>query len=126
MSDSTPHNDEDEPSAPPPPGGQYADLGFGSPSPQRANAKAVWSLVLGTVAVLGTLYCLLGGVLGIVALLLGLRGRREIDASSGMQSGRGMAIAGMVLGTIAIVFSMAVVILVLTGVLPNESNSQRA
>jgi hypothetical protein len=116
----------DENKPPPPPGNQYGALGFGSSSPQRANAKAVWSLVLGVVGVIGTLYCLLGGALGIVSVLLGLRGRREIDGSGGTQTGRGMATTGIVLGVLATVLSLVTVVLVLTGVLSTGSTAERA
>jgi hypothetical protein len=118
--------DDGDKQPPSPPGGQYGALGFGSPSHQRTNTKAVWSLVLGVVGALGTLYCLLGGVVGLVALFLGLRGRREIDASGGMQTGRGLSTAGIVLGVLAAVFSVVTVILVLTGVLSTESTPERA
>ncbi len=75
---------------------QYA-LGF-VPGPyamgypvQKTNAKAVASLVLGCSA-------LLCGLTAVVGLVLGYVARKEIDESGGMQTGRGMAVAGIVIG----------------------------
>jgi prepilin-type processing-associated H-X9-DG protein len=64
------------------------------PSSPRVSRLAVGSLVLG---VLGPL---LGAVAGVPALLLGLQGLRAVNAGGGRLRGRGLAIAGMVLGAI--------------------------
>jgi uncharacterized membrane protein len=106
----------------PPPGGGYGaapppppGYGYGG-QPPRSNQKAVWSLVLG---ILGLVCC--GFFTGIPALILGKMAQNEIDASGGMQSGRGMATAGFVLGIIAIVFGIISVILFITGTLTFDS-----
>ena len=92
------------PPPPPPPS-------YGAPMPGAAasgtNTKAVWSLVLGIV---GLICC---GILSIVALVLGLSARKEIDASG--QGGRGLATAGIVLGAIGIFWLVISIILAATG-----------
>jgi hypothetical protein len=42
------------------------------------------------------------GVTAILALIFGYRARREIDESNGQQTGRGLAVAGIVLGWVGI------------------------
>lgn len=86
--------------------------------PPGNNKKAVWSLVLG---ILGLLCC--GFFTGIPALILGKQAQNEIDASGGMQTGRGMATAGFVLGIIAIVFGVIGVILYATGALTFDTTT---
>ena len=58
-------------------------------------------MVLG---ILGTVLCCVFA--GVPAIILGNIARKEIDASEGMQEGRGMATAGLVLGIISTVLSV--------------------
>jgi hypothetical protein len=58
-------------------------------------------MILGIV---GTVLCCLPA--GIPAIILGNSARKEIDAAGGMQEGRGMATAGLVLGIISTVLSV--------------------
>ncbi|WP_332641882.1 DUF4190 domain-containing protein [Aeromicrobium sp.] len=85
----------------------------GTPSASEAvlqqNKKASWSLVLGIIGLLG-LCCTIGGFLGIPAVVLGILGRSEIEASNGTQTGSGMAIAGIVTGAIAALAAIDVLI----------------
>ena len=60
----------------------------------RTNGMAVASLVL---ALLGF------GIGSILAVIFGYQAQREIDASGGMQTGRGLATAGIVIGWISLV-----------------------
>ena len=94
---------------PPPPGYGPGPGGYGAPP--GSNKKAIWALVLG---ILGLLCC---GVLGIPAIILGKQAQNEIDGSGGMQTGRGMATAGFVLGIIACVWLVVAIILYATGAL---------
>ncbi|MCJ7439877.1 MAG: DUF4190 domain-containing protein [Acidimicrobiia bacterium] len=55
---------------------------------------AIASLVLGIVFICG--------IGSILALIFGYMSRRQIDEAGGTQSGRGMAIAGIVLGWIGV------------------------
>ena len=90
---------------PPPPG-----YGGGYSAPQT-NQKAVWALVTG---VLGLLCC---GLVGIAGIVLGSAAKREIDASGGYQTGRGMAQAGFVLGILGLVWTVVALLLVSGGML---------
>ncbi len=80
------------PSAPPPPTPQWA--GAAPVTYQRTNGFAVASLVLGV--------CFCVGFTGILAVVFGNVARNKIDASNGTEKGRGMAIAGIVLGWVGI------------------------
>jgi hypothetical protein len=64
------------------------------PSPPRTNGLAVASMIVGIVWI--------WGVGSIVALVLGYSAKAQIDRSGGAETGRGMAIAGIVLGWIGI------------------------
>lgn len=93
----------------PPPG--YAPV----PS---TNGKATASMVTG-VSTLVLSWCCGLGVLGLVAVFLGLRARTEIRLAGGAQSGEGLAVAGIVTGAIAalvgVLTLVAVTLLVATG-----------
>ncbi len=70
------------------------------------HPQATTALILGIV---GLALCPFVGIGGFV---LGGRARREIDASPGQWSGRGVATAGWVLGIIAIVYAALVLVYV--------------
>jgi Domain of unknown function (DUF4190) len=83
------------PPVPPPPGSPPGP-GYPPPVPygystQTTNGFAVAALVIG---ILGAMGCFAW----IVALVFGYIAKRQIDRSGGTQKGRGMAIAGIVLG----------------------------
>jgi Domain of unknown function (DUF4190) len=105
------------PPPPPPDGGPFAlDAGFQQPGYQqgygygvgpvqvKTNGLAVAALVCGIVGLI-----IFSIVLGPLAVIFGIRGRRQIDASGGAQKGRGMATAGIVLGIVAVVLWIIVV-----------------
>jgi hypothetical protein len=86
------------PAAPPPapPGAAW------QPAPvayQRTNGMAVASLVL------GIMFCFV--VTGILAVIFGNVALNRIDASQGAEKGRGLAIAGIVLGWVGIALTLA-------------------
>ncbi len=81
-------------------------------SPQ--NKKALWSMITGLVAFLG-LCCAIGGLLGGVAIALGIIGRREITATGGLQGGMGMAMTGIVTGAIAVTGAVVMMVLIAVG-----------
>jgi hypothetical protein len=62
------------------------------------NGFAVASLVLGIAG-----FTVFPFVPSLLALIFGYKGKREIDRSGGRQTGRGLAVAGIVLGWVAIV-----------------------
>lgn len=79
----------------PPPGYPPAG-GYPLPAATRTNGLAIASLVLGALWIwwIGSL----------LALVFGYVAKNQIDGSGGTQSGRGMAIAGIVLGWIGVGF----------------------
>lgn len=93
---------------PPPPGGTPPPPVGGNPyggvppqhfQPQRTNGLAITSLVTGIV---GFICC---GPLAIVAIVTGFIGKNQIDKDPN-QKGRGLAIAGIVIGIVAIAFAI--------------------
>jgi uncharacterized membrane protein len=104
---------------PPPPPPQPGPGGYGYATPQQ-NQKALWSMILG---ILSLICC--GVVVGIVAIVLGNSAKKEIAASGGMQTGEGMAKAGVIMGWIGIALTILYVILAVTGALtiPGTSSS---
>jgi uncharacterized protein DUF4190 len=100
------------PDLPPPPGGggpPGLPPGHWTPGPggpvyvvqqsPKTNGLAVASMVLG---ILGAYL-----ITAILALVFGYKAKRQIDASEGRQGGRGMAIAGIVLGWVMLPLSIA-------------------
>lgn len=65
--------------------------------PQQSNGLAVTSMVIGIVSVPGICIPYLGWVLPILAVIFGGVGLRKANQGA---SGKGMAIAGLVLGVI--------------------------
>jgi len=81
--------------SPPPPGSVIPPSGYGmAPAPQRTNGAAIASLVCGIMGCVPWLTGLAAVILGIVGL------RKTRDPRVG---GKGMAIAGLILGGISIV-----------------------
>lgn len=101
---------------PPPPPGPYG--GHGGPYEQPGSAGtsqlAIWALVTG---ILG--FCC--GPIGIAAIILGQRGKQQIDRSGGRQSGRGMAQAGFILGIIGVALWIIAAIARLSGAFPSTA-----
>lgn len=76
-------------------GYDYQTLSRGQAAVQpKANGFAIASMVLGIVWIYW--------IGSILALIFGYKARREIDASAGAQGGRGMAVAGIVLGWVGV------------------------
>jgi|ERR1019366_1079821 hypothetical protein len=97
-------------STPPPPPPPPA---FGAPGPQtRNNGQAVASLVCGIASFPVLLFCFLGFIPAILAVVFGFTSKRQIRQSGGVQGGNGMATAGIVLGFVCIAFSIILVIVV--------------
>ena len=82
---------EAQPPPPPPPQG----------AAPKTNGMAIASLVLGIVGVAFSLG-FIGVIAAVLAVVFGYNGRRRIDESGGMLTGRGMATAGIVLGYIGL------------------------
>jgi uncharacterized protein DUF4190 len=85
------------------------------PLHRRTNGAAIASLVLGILGVIGPL-----PVIGpILALVFGYSARSDIDRGGGAEEGRGLAVAGIVLGWVGIgltiLFVLAIVLLFAAG-----------
>src|SRR4051812_2859536 len=65
----------------------------------RTSGKAIWSLVLG----IGSFFCSLFAA--IPAIVLGVLALNDIARGGGRLSGRGMAITGIVLGSVVSVLA---------------------
>ena len=99
----------------PPPPGQYAPPPGQYPLPPgyvvapapRTNGFSIASLVLGIVWIYW--------VGSILALVFGYIAKSQIDNSNGMQTGRGMAIAGIVLGWIGVGILILLIVLFIIG-----------
>jgi len=101
---------------PPPP---YAYGNYGQPWPQvqKTNGYAIASLVLGIIP--------LCGIGGILALIFGYMAKNQIDNSGGAEGGRGLAIAGIVLGWIWVgLFALFVVFAIIGAIADTGSSSQ--
>jgi hypothetical protein len=91
-------------SAPPPavwqnpsPAGQNQPFNFSSVTASRDQTLPTISLILGIIACF--MVCCAGGIwLGLPAAVLGYLGMRNVDNHPDRYSGRGLAIAGLVLG----------------------------
>lgn len=70
--------------------------GYGVPMPKKTNTLAIVSIISGGLGLI--CFGILGG---IVALVTGIIGLRQINADPEHQSGKGIAIAGIVLGAIS-------------------------
>src|SRR5262249_15387814 len=133
------------PSAPPPsyygPPPTAPPFGYGPPSAgaqsqppmhgpvSRSNGLAIASMVLGIVSLAIAVFAFFMSWIGsVLALIFGYVANRRIARAQGTQSGRGMAIAGIVLGWIgsafAIVIVTAIVLVAILGDNRHGSSSQ--
>lgn len=76
-------------------------------APVTTNGFAIASLVLGIVWAMG--------IGSILALVFGYIAKDQIDKSAGTQTGRGMAIAGIVLGWVGVAFILLMIALMIFG-----------
>lgn len=72
---------------------------YGAAGPPRTDGQAIAALVLGIVG----LFCLIPAILAIV---FGFLSKARIEQSNGQLTGRGMSIAGIVLGIVSIVIGV--------------------
>lgn len=75
------------------------------------NGKATASLATG-VTTLVLSWCCGFGLVGIVAVVLGVKARREIEDSGGYQQGDGLAVGGIVTGAAAAVIALLVLLVI--------------
>lgn len=82
-----------------PSGQSGADAPYGQPPQGNSNGLGIGALVVGLLA-LFTSWLVIGGVLGIVAIVLGVLALGKVKR--GEASNKGMGIAGIVLGALSI------------------------
>ncbi len=92
----------DRPAVPPPPPPHAA----APVAPSKTSGFATASLVLGILGVIGIIWV----VSPILALVFGYVAKGQIDRSGGTEQGRGMAIAGIVLGWVGIALGIAMAV----------------
>jgi Domain of unknown function (DUF4190) len=110
-----------EPTPPPaPPAYGHQPGGYGYQSTPKTNGLAIASLVLGIAQIF---LCIIGGIL---ALVFGYIARRQIDESGGTQGGRGMAIAGIILGWIGIGLGIAYIVVIIIAVIVSDDDNNRS
>ena len=80
---------------------------------QKNNGMAIAALIVGILAMLAIITIVGGVFLGVIAIILGILGIRSAKKIAGPGARKGMAIAGIVLGTIA---SLLSVVFLLVGV----------
>lgn len=127
------------PSAPPsaaygypaPPAGPSAAYGYpGYPGyagqqawgPAPANGLGVAAMVLGIISVVGFCMWGLGIILGLLALIFGIIGRGR--AKRGEATNGGMALAGIILGSIAMAISAAFLGFLIWAIANDETGSE--
>jgi hypothetical protein len=91
--------------------GSYPAQPYGSgPDPYGAppatSGKATTSLVLGVASMV---LCFIGFLLGIPAIIVGMRARKEIRLSQGRTGGDGLALGGIITGIIGSLLGVIVV-----------------
>ena len=77
------------------------------PASASMNGYAIASFVLGIVGIF--VFPLVGSIL---ALIFGYIARNEIDGSAGTQTGRGLAVAGIVLGWVGVALAVVLFVVV--------------
>jgi hypothetical protein len=101
---------------PPPYQGGYGYQPYGQGQPSGTNGKAIAALI---TSIVGLLFC---GAPAIVGLVLGVMAMRETKRSG--QDGHGMALAGVIIGALAVVgWLLYVVVIVVMVVLTSPSSS---
>lgn len=81
----------------------------GYPGPRPTNSKATAALITG-ISTLVLSWCCGAGVLGAIAIVLGVKARSEIRDSQGTQEGDGIALAGIITGAVAVLVGVLVLI----------------
>ena len=75
----------------------------GPPMPKPMNSLAVPGLVVGIV------------VLGLAGVIMSIIARKQINASGGLQGGKGITTAGIVVGSIKTLFELLYLVAVIAG-----------
>lgn len=104
----------ENPAHPPQPYGYPPPYGYGYPQqlvPRPTNGMAIASLVVSGAAVLGLCGYGLGGYLGIVGVILGHVGRRQLRERG--ESGEGLAQAAVIIGWVTTAIALIATALII-------------
>lgn len=106
-----------------PPGGDHPPAPGGYGGVPVANKKALWSMVLGIGSLALGLFC--GPVIigSVIAIILGVLARGEINKSGGQQTGSGQALTGIITGSVMVALFIGAVLLLATGVVEYDFNN---
>lgn len=102
----------------------YGHPAYGQPNPYAppppTSGRATTALILGILSMLCT-----GLFTGIPAIIVGIRARREVRDSSGRLGGDGLALSGIITGTIGTVLSLIAAALLILGIIAANSVQDR-
>lgn len=105
---------------PPAPMAAWQDQGLGANTPfQPPMGAAGQNQTLAIVSLVCGILGLCCGLPGIAALITGYIAKNKADTDPQNYGGRGMAIAGMVLGAISVIFTILYILLNLLGIFAN-------
>jgi prepilin-type processing-associated H-X9-DG protein len=106
---------------PKPEGDPYAESPMFAPLPTKTSGNAIASLILGIISVLGcTLFT------GIPAIICGILGLNGISKSKGRLEGKGLAISGIVTGSLGLLFVPITIALLLPAVQAAREAARRS
>jgi len=97
-------------------GGQSAPMQPGTVSSMGQPGAGASTNVLAIVSLISGIVCCIPLVSPAVAIICGVIAMKQIDESQGMQSGKGLAIAGIALGALTIIGNVIYVIAVIAQV----------
>ena len=100
----------------PPVGYQVPGYGMG-PNPTSANALGIVSLVLGILSIPLGCCSFFGLIMPVPAIICGILGMRKAD--QGQANNKGMAIAGLICGSVGLIISLIIIVLGVIGTITN-------
>jgi hypothetical protein len=98
------------------PGGGY---GYAAKPTNGKATAALWS----GIGLLVLSFCCGLGVLGVVPIVLGVKARGEIRAGGGQQGGEGMALAGIITGSIAVLLGILTIVFIVVAIAHGDYSS---
>ena len=79
--------------------------------PPATDNMAIAALVCGILGITTFWLCLIGAVPSILGIVFGVIGKSRVDKSGGRLQGRGMALAGIICGSIGVVLAIGLIVL---------------
>jgi len=84
------------------------------PMPTVTNGLSIASMILGIASIFLSCCYGIGIITAILGVIFGFVSKKSIDNSQGREQGKGFAIAGIITGFIAILFSILVVVVLVS------------